>query len=158
VTGSVPPPASPPVPALPKTWRPRKARIVAFGIAAVVTLVVLLLALLLPWGGGRPFGVSDRIGIVAIGAVVVAVLVREGLVKLTADDQGLFVVNLFRKHRLDWSDVESVSLRRGDPWLMLDLADGERLAVMGIQSTDGPSARAAAAEVAALVARRRSRS
>jgi hypothetical protein len=143
---------SPPLPELPKTWRPRKARIVAFGIAAVVMTVVVGLAFLLPSGGGRPFGVADRVGIVLIGVLVAAVLVRQGLVRLTADERGLHVVNLFRRRRLDWSEVAGVSFRSGDPWLMLELPDEERLAVMGIQAADGPAARAAAREVAALVA------
>jgi hypothetical protein len=116
--------------------------------------VVLTLAVLLPSGGGLPFPLADRIGIVLVGAAVAGVLVRQGLVRLTADERGLYVVNLFRRRRLEWDEVVSVSFRRGDPWLMLDLADGETLAVMGIQSADGPSARAAAVEVAALVAQR----
>jgi hypothetical protein len=144
----------PPLPTLPKTWRPRKARIVAFGIALLVMAVVVGLALLLPSAGARPFGVADRIGIVLIGALVAGVLLRQGLVRLTADERGLYVVNLFRRRRLEWGDVAGVSLRPGDPWLMLDLTDGEALAVMGIQSTDGPAAHAAAREVAALVAAR----
>jgi hypothetical protein len=142
-------------PALPATWRPRRARIVAFAIAAVVMAVVVGLALLLPSGGGVPFGPADRIGIVVVGALVAGVLVRQGLVRLTADEQGLYVVNLFRKRRLAWTEVEGVSLRRGDPWLLLHLADGETHAVMGIQSADGPLAQAAARQVAALVAERR---
>jgi hypothetical protein len=147
-------PLSPPLPTLPKTWRPRRARIVAFAIAAVVMVALIVVAILLPSGGGRPFGLLDRIGIVAVGAVVAGFLVREGLVRLIADERGLYVVNLFRRRRLEWAEVIAVSLRPGDPWLLLDLADGETLAVMGIQSTDGPPAQVAAREVAALVADR----
>jgi len=143
-----------PQPLLPKTWRPRRARIVAFTIAGIVMVVLIVVAILLPSGGGRPFGLPDRIGIVAVGAVVAGFLVRQGLVRLDADERGLYVVNLFRKRRLEWPEVVAVSLRTGDPWLLLDLADGETLAVMGIQSSDGPTALAAAREVAALVADR----
>jgi len=147
--------APPALPALPRTWRPRRARIVAFAIAVVVMAVVVGVAVLLPSGGGRPFGLADRIGIVTVGALVAGVLVRQGLVRLTADERGLYVVNLFRKRRLDWAEVEAVSLRRGDPWLTLHLTDGETLAVMGIQSTDGRLAQTNAREVAALVAEHR---
>jgi Bacterial PH domain len=139
------------LPQLPKTWRPRRARIVALTIAAVVMGALLTVAILLPSGGGRPFGLLDRIGIVAVGAAAAGFLVRQALVRLTADEQGLQVVNLFRKHRLAWSDVVAVSLRTGDPWLQLELADGEMLAAMGIQASDGPAAVASAREVAALV-------
>jgi hypothetical protein len=147
-------PAPPKLPALPKTWRPRRARIVAFAIAVVVMVVLVVVAILLPSGGGRPFGLFDRIGIVAVGAVVAGFLVRQGSVRLIADEHGLDVVNLFRRRRLEWAEVLGVSLRPGDPWLLLDLSDGETLAAMGIQASDGPAAAVAAREVAALVADR----
>jgi hypothetical protein len=147
----VTPPALPP---LPVTWRPRKARVVSLAVAATVMAVVIVVAAILPSGGARPWPLLDRLGLVAIGALVAGFLWRQSAVHITADERGLRVVNLFRSRRLEWAEVVAVTLHDGDPWLMLDLSDGETLPVMGIQSTDGARARQAGRELRALVAAR----
>jgi hypothetical protein len=145
---------TPELPPLPITWRPHKARIVSLAVAAVVMTVVIVVAAILPSGGARPWPLLDRLGIVAIGALVAGFLWRQSAVHISADERGLHVVNLFRSRRLEWAEVVAVSLREGDPWLVLDLSDGETLPVMGIQGTDGQRARRAGSELRALVAAR----
>jgi len=137
---------------LPATWRPYKARIVSICVAALVMALVIVIAAILPSGGARPWPLLDRLGVVAVGGLVAGFLCRQAAVRISADDRGLHVVNLLRSRRLDWAEVVAVTLREGDPWLTLDLSDGQTLAVMGIQSTDGPRAWQAAREVRALVA------
>ena len=61
---------------------------------------------------------------------------------------------MLRRRRVDWAEIVAVRLGPDDPWVYLDLADGTALAAMGIQSADGDRARAAATELAALVAAR----
>jgi hypothetical protein len=145
---------STPPPPLPITWRPYRARIVSLAVAAVVIVVVVVVAVILPSAGGRPWPLFDRLGIVAIGAAVAGFLWRQSAVHLSADESGLHVVNLFRSRRLEWAEVVAVTMREGDPWLVLDLSDGQTLSVMGIQSTDGARARKAGRELRALVAAR----
>jgi hypothetical protein len=48
--------------------------------------------------------------------------------------------------------VVAVRFGDGDPWVMLDLRDGDVLAVMAIQRADGAYAQAEARRLATLVA------
>lgn len=142
---------------IPRTWRPRKARAAAYGIAFAVLLVVGLVALLLPSAGGTHLREGDRIGVFSIGAGIAWFLIRHGNVRLTATEPGLEVVNLFRRRHLEWTDITGVTLRRGDPWVTLQLRDDTSVSVMGIQSSDGDLALANARELARLVARESAR-
>ena len=49
-------------------------------------------------------------------------------------------INLLRTRFLEWPEVVRVGFRRGDPWVLLDLADGETQPVMAIQANDGERA------------------
>jgi hypothetical protein len=62
------------------------------------------------------------------------------------------VVNLFHSRHLDWAEVVAVRFGGGAPWVMLDLDDGDELAVMGIQRADGAFTQAEARRLATLVA------
>ena len=141
------------LPALPHLWRPRKARVATLIIALAVVLVLGAVAVLLPATEGTRTSVSNRIGVFAVGVGIAWFLVRHASVTLTATAAGLQVKNLFRSRLVAWNEVASVSLRKGDPWVTLVLADGDTVAVMAIQSSDGPAAPAAARELARLVAR-----
>lgn len=141
------------LPALPVTYRPRKGRIVPYALAVAVVAVCGFLALALPGGTGR-FGLADRLGVLGVGLVVavgLGVLARPHAV---ADEHGIKVVNLLRSRTLDWAEIIEVNLNRGDPWVLLDLSDGDTLAVMAIQANDGERARRAAHELRELVTSR----
>ena len=60
--------------------------------------------------------------------------------------------NLIRTTRLEWAQIVAVRLGGGNPWVSLDLDDGETLAVMGIQRADGERGQAEAKRLATLVA------
>ena len=148
------PPAAGPAPApppLPAVFRPRRARIVSLTLAAVVLALLTVVALVLP-GGPRGFHTPDRIGVFAVGVAVSGALWVLARPRLVAEDRGLTVVNLLRTRFLEWPEVIRVGFRRGDPWVLLDLADGETLAVMAIQANDGERAVAAVRALRALVA------
>lgn len=148
-------PAPPSAPALPTTFRPYRARRVLAGLAVVVTATIAVVAAILPPAtevGG--FSAADRLGMVAIALVVLAGLWLLGRPRVHADEAGLDVVNVVRRRRLEWAEVVAVSLRPDDPWLVIDLDDGSTLAAMGVQTSDGQRAHAAAGQLAALVAAR----
>ncbi|GAA2359693.1 PH domain-containing protein [Streptomyces carpaticus] len=126
------PPAPPAAPALPVVFRPVLTRIILMVTGAVVLAVLLVIAVIVPvsastWGLGDRFTVAGT-GLAAWG--VLAVLCRP---KVLADAEGVTVVNLTAKRRLAWAEIIRVSLRPGDPWVTLDLADGTTMAAMGIQ-------------------------
>ncbi len=139
-----------PVRALPVTWRPRRARIVAYGTAIAIVGAMTVVAVALPGGRGG-FGTIDRVGLILFGlaaAWFLGVLARP---KVSADENGVTVVNLFRRRRLDWAEIVEVNLRIGDPWVYLDLTDGSVLPAMGLQAADGERGRTMARELRELV-------
>lgn len=138
-------------PPLPITFRPRKGRIVPYALAAAVVVVSGFLALALPGGTGW-FGPADRLGVLGIGVVIAAGISVFARPRAVADERGVTVVNLIQSRRLDWAEIIEVNLNRGDPWVLLDLADGDTLAVMAIQANDGERAREAARRLRDLVA------
>lgn len=120
-------------PVLPRTWRPRAARMVAYGLALLIVLTLMALAALMPEG----WGATDRILLVGLGVAVAAVLHLLARPRLIAAEQGVTVVNGIRTHVLSWAEVVDIRMPFGEPWPSVDLSDGTTLAVMGIQSTDG---------------------
>ncbi|MFV2197316.1 PH domain-containing protein [Nocardiopsis sp. LOL_012] len=124
-------------PTLPRTWRPRAARLVAYGMGLLVVATMAVLAVVLPpdW---RPF---DRFLLIALGLAIAAGLHLLGRPRLVADEGGVTVVNGIRTHVLEWEEIVDVRMPVGEPWPTVDLSDGTTLAVMGIQSTDGDLAR-----------------
>ncbi|SNT43924.1 PH domain-containing protein [Actinacidiphila glaucinigra] len=121
------------LPALPVTFRPARTRAVLLGLGAGLLAAFVAIAVLLPSDGARPWHTSDRIYLVLTGLLVAGVLALLSRPKVTADRDGVTVVNLTTRRRLEWAQVLRVNLRTGDPWVYLDLADGTSLAAMGIQ-------------------------
>ena len=72
--------------------------------------------------------------------------------RVTATEQSLTVVNGYRRREYEWSQVISVSLRRGAPWGTLDLSDGTSISLIGVQGSDGERARRAVREIRATIA------
>ena len=129
-------------------FRPRLARKVALGLAGLVlaatALLVVLMSALTP---------LDRVSFVAFGVAVAWFCWRQASVRAVPDDDGLTVRNLLVTTRVTWPQV--VAVRFGDrPWVQLDLADGDTLAVMGIQRADGEHARDEARRLATIAAAR----
>ena len=132
--------------------RPRRARQVIYPVAALVLAALVGGALLLPGEGFGAWGTASRAALVVVGLAIAYFLHRLASVRVEVDDDGLDVVNLAQRVRLSWPQVVRVRLGRDDPWVILDLADGETLPVMGIQKTDGEYAEAQARDLARRVA------
>lgn len=132
------------------TWRPRRTRITAFAMAGLIMATMIWLAFSI----ADTFKLADRIGIVLFGVFVFGVLALLARARVVADDTGLTVVNPLRTHRYSWAQVVGVSLGEGAPWPYLDLADGTTKGLVGIQGSEGESARRAVAELKALIAER----
>lgn len=118
---------------LPVTFRPLVTRVVLLTMGALLLAVLSTLAVVMPYEGQSPWTTGDRVSVVAVGVLALAVLSLLSRPKAIADADGLTVVNLIVKRRLAWAEVLAVRLRPGDAWVHLDLADGTTLAVMGIQ-------------------------
>lgn len=130
------------------TFRPLWARRVLLPLAALIVVSFTGAAIAVP----EPFGAPDRIAMVLFGGVFAAGFLRLAAVRIETDDEGLTVVNVVRRRRLAWAEVVDLRLPPGDPWLVLDLSDGQALPAMGVQGSDGAYAREQARALGRLVA------
>lgn len=132
-------------------FRPRRARVVVYACAAAVLVVLVGIAVLLPSGGSNPWGAGSRLAVVAFALFAVWFMHRLASVRIVADPDGVEVVNILTRRRLEWAEVVGVRLSRDDAWLMLDVSDGTSLAAMGVQRSEGQRGLAQAREFARLV-------
>ncbi|WP_100835151.1 PH domain-containing protein [Kitasatospora fiedleri] len=119
--------------ALPVTWTPRRNRAVLYALCAVLVVLFSVLAVVLP----ESWQFNDRVMMACSGLLFAAVGLMLARPKVVADAEGLTVVNFVRSRRLSWAEVVRVNFRAGDPWVVLDLADGTALAAVGIQPGGG---------------------
>lgn len=129
-------------------FRPRLARVVALALAVVVAVLTPVLVLTVP----GDYGLPDLVGFAVVGAAIVWFCWRQAGVRALVDERGVSVRNLMLSRRLEWAEIVSVRFGQGRPWVQLDLADGDTLAVMGVQRADGAFATAEARRMATLVA------
>lgn len=130
-----------------KTFRPTTARIVSYVSGAV--LVVLFIAITLAF----PPEIRARFTIDQVGMLVLLLLFSVGVLhgiarsKVVADENGLEIVNLYRKHKFAWTEIERISYENGAPWPHAYLKYDERVMMIAIQSADGKSAQTAVNEL-----------
>ena len=121
---------------------PVRLRWVAIGIAVVVMVLSVVIALLM--GGTRSegvvFGPGDQIAMVCLGALVAGGALLVARPSVTADVRGLRVRNIVTTKDVPWEVVREVAFRDGSPWAVLELVDDEQLAVLAVQVSDGPRA------------------
>jgi hypothetical protein len=121
------------LPSLPTVWQPVRTRLVLYALAALDVGYFVWLATAMPPG----WPLNDRVGISLVGFFLGGLLTVLARPKIRADREGLTVVNFVRVRRLAWPEVLGVNLRLGDPWAVLDLADGGTIAAVGIQPAAG---------------------
>jgi len=140
-------------PDLPRTWRPLGPRIAAlvFGIFLVLAFAGLWISFPQETKDAvSPLQRATVVFFIGLGLALLNALARS---RITADDDGLVVVNGYRTRRLEWAQVVAVQMPPGAPWPTLDLDDGTTISAMGIHGSDGARARAALAELKALLNR-----
>ncbi|MBE2997388.1 PH domain-containing protein [Nocardiopsis sp. HNM0947] len=134
-------------PEVPRMWRPRTVRMVAYGLGLLIVATFAVLAVILPidW---RPL---DRVMLIGFGFVIAAGLHLLARPRLIAEEDRVLVVNGIRTHVLSWQEILDIQMPEGEPWPCVDLSDGTSLPVMGIQSTDGEPARQAVEDFRAML-------
>ncbi|MFC8192286.1 PH domain-containing protein [Cellulomonas sp. NPDC057328] len=136
-------------PGLAAPFRPRLARRVTLAVGAVFLTLTVVLVLVMPG-----LGPGDVVGFLLFGLLVAWFCWRQASVRAVPDADGLLVRNLIFTRRVTWAEIVSVRFGQGRAWVQLDLADGDTLAVMGVQRADGAFAEQEARRMATLVARR----
>jgi hypothetical protein len=125
-----------------------RGRRVALGVGVTQFVVLTAGGVSLP----PPFTWVEKGQVVLVALLIAYALWRFARVRAIADGTGLVVHNLLRTTRLEWAQIVAVRLGGGNPWVSLDLADGDTLAVMAIQRADGEVAQGEAKRLATLVA------
>ncbi|MGW6916518.1 PH domain-containing protein [Kitasatospora sp. NPDC054939] len=113
----------------PVTFAPRRTRAVLLPVCALLVVMFVVIAVALP----ENWQINDRIMLVTSGLLFAGVGLMLARPRVTADAEGVTVVNFVRRRRLAWAEIVKVNFRQGDPWASLDLADGTSLATVGIQ-------------------------
>jgi hypothetical protein len=134
-----------------RVFRPRRARIVVYVLALAMLVTLVWIAFALPSGGAHAWGNESRASLVLLAVCFCVPLHRLAAVRVVTDDEGVTVVNVIRRHRLEWAQIVGVRLSQDDPWLVLDLDDGEALQAMGVARSEGAAAQRAARDFARLV-------
>jgi hypothetical protein len=132
-------------------FRSVRGRRVATAVAVAQALVFVGITLVLPGSGVVAFGWYDRAGFLVVGAAVAWVLSRFAGVSAIPGEQGVVVRNLVARRELAWAQIVDVRFGGGDPWVVLDLSDGDTLPVMAIQRADGERGRREASRLSTLV-------
>ena len=130
---------------------PQRGRRVALGFAAASLVVFAALTVALSSGDVPAWNTSDSVLLLGVGVLLAATMWRFAALRAVPSPTGLVVRNILLTREVTWAEVSRVRFAGGDPWVVLDLADGDQLAVMAVQKADGPFARAAAQRLAALV-------
>ncbi|MFF7896452.1 PH domain-containing protein [Streptomyces sp. NPDC007907] len=115
------------LPTLPVTFRPGSTRVVLLTAAVAIFVVITAVAMLLKLSPG------ERASFIFTALLLDAVLLLLARPKVAVDEDGVTVVNLTNKRRLEWAEILQVTLRPGDPWVFLNLSDGTSLPALGIQ-------------------------
>lgn len=121
------------------TIRPQGARAVAYGVSAILLLLTAVIGYALP--EEIEFRFAELVTLALILVSVIGLLHGVGRSFVKADDDGVEVLNGYRRHRLTWSQVEGISMREGAPWPTLVTTEDERIMLFAIQRTDGPRSR-----------------
>ncbi|MDO5723243.1 MAG: PH domain-containing protein [Flaviflexus sp.] len=133
------------------TFRPRRARIVSLWLSILLIVATCVLFAVVPTSGASfAFGPSDFFGTALLSGGIVVFLYLQYQVRIEVSESGIFVKNLIYSHRLEWEQLIAVDFG-GGPWARIDTTEGESIAVMAIQRSDGDYARREARRLATLI-------
>jgi len=138
-------------PKLPHTWRPFGVRVAVWVLGTMLLVLFGVVWIAIGAESRSQFTPFQRGTLLFMALLLFATwnaLVRS---RVTATAESLTVVNGYRKRVYEWSQVISVSLRRGAPWGTLDLSDGTTISLIGVQGSDGARARKAIREIRATI-------
>lgn len=126
-----------------RTFRPGGSRYVAYGVAAILVVLTVIIGVALPsYVEFTPFELAT---LAAILLAVLALLHGVGRSFVRADEDAIVVRNGYRTHTVPWSDVIGFAMNEGAPWPTMVHGDDERVILFAIQRSDGPYAKDAMA-------------
>ena len=124
-----------------RTFRPGGSRIVAYGVAVIMIVLTVIIGVALPsYVEFTPFELAT---LAAILIAVLALLHAVGRSFVRVSDDGLEVLNGYRRHDVAWTEIKGFAMNEGAPWPTMVYGDDERIILFAIQRSDGPYAREA---------------
>ena len=126
-------------------FRPIGPRMVAYGVGIVLIVVTVVIGVALP--SEITFTFFQRATLTAVLGVTLFGLHGVARSYVEATDSGLDILNGYRKHHVEWSDMKGIAMNAGAPWPTLVTKDDERVILFAIQGTDGPAAKEALAYI-----------
>ncbi|HET7355744.1 MAG TPA: PH domain-containing protein [Nocardioidaceae bacterium] len=138
-------------PTLPRTFRPLGVRIAVVVFGAMLLAVCLVAWFALPPHIRAEISWLERATVIVFGIALAAVAAGLARCRIDARQDGVTIVNGYRKRAFAWNQLVAISLRPGGPWAVIDLSDGTAVSAMAIQSSDGPRALAQVRTVRALI-------
>jgi Bacterial PH domain len=133
---------------------PRRLRRACAVTAAVVVVVMVVVGVLLKSSstGTVSFKTSDQVAMIVLGLLIAAGVLALGRPRVDADAEGIRIRNVLGGYRFPWEFVRAVRFERSSAWASLALANGDEVALMAVQATDGERAVAAVEGLRALLA------
>ena len=90
-----------------------------------------------PTGTGQGvFTTADQVAMVVLGVLGALGVLAFARPRVTADAERVRIRNIVGGYDLPWSVVRGLRFTTGNPWVSLELADDETVAVMAIQAVD----------------------
>ena len=140
-------------PTLPRTFRPLGVRIAVVVFGGMLLAVCLVAWFALPPHIRAEFSWLERATVIIFGIALATVAAGLARCRLDAREDGVTIVNGYRKRAFHWNQLVAISLRPGGPWAVIDLSDGTTVSAMAIQSSDGSRALTQVRAVRALINR-----
>lgn len=141
----------PPTVPLPHTFRPLGARVAVFGFGGLLVLVTVVIWFAFPPSIRAKFTPFQLGTVIFLGLGFLALGWGLARSRVEARLGGLRLVNGYRVHDYEWSEVLAITLKPGSPWAVMDLSDGTSVSAIGIQGSDGPRAMRQVRQLRALV-------
>lgn len=133
--------------------KPRKVSKVAYAAAGAIVVIFTLVATALTGSTGEGtavFRTGDQAAMIGLGICAALGALAFARPRVKANAQGIWIRNVFGTYDLPWGAVREVRFERGHPWVTLELADDDTLAVLAIQASDKEYAVAAVRGLRAL--------
>lgn len=124
-----------------KTFRPGGARVVAYAVAVIMLAVTFVIAWALP--DDIYFTTAETVTLWLIILAMLVLLHGVGRSYVRVSDDGVEVLNGYKRRVVLWGDIEGFAMNTGAPWPTLVTKDDERVNLFGIQGSDGKYAREA---------------